>query len=362
MIPSIHVEDIYDAAIDDRLFDALPALLANGIGARSGVLHWHATTTPDLGELRHSHYFTEAHLAMIEPDMDIWSEASRGACDRAIRCDDIVSADAFAASRIYNEWVVDIGDDSFFATGATITLPGIEAEFGFHRARGHGRFDDDAVEALQRQLGPLRRLIGFRARIATAETRATTMQAALDVGGDAVLILDAQHRLLHANRAGEALLARGDMLTMRGGVVHGRKAVDDRDLQVGLRAATARDGPRGSSLMLGDMDGSGRHAASLLPTMIDGRRRIVAILSEPDHDAGRAERFATLHGLTAAEAEIAVMLADAHAPADIAKRRGTSIMTVRSQIKTILAKTGSARQADIVAAVHALPRIAAPRR
>jgi DNA-binding CsgD family transcriptional regulator len=57
-------------------------------------------------------------------------------------------------------------------------------------------------------------------------------------------------------------------------------------------------------------------------------------------------------GLTPVEARIAIALAEGLAPADIARASGTSVHTVRSHLKHVRDKTGTTRQAQVVALVH----------
>ena len=45
-------------------------------------------------------------------------------------------------------------------------------------------------------------------------------------------------------------------------------------------------------------------------------------------------------------------------PAQIAEERGVSVVTVRTQIKALSAKLGSARQSEIAALIRALPVVA----
>ena len=66
----------------------------------------------------------------------------------------------------------------------------------------------------------------------------------------------------------------------------------------------------------------------------------------------------SLYGLTRAEAEIAVRIADGVGPAGIAGERGVSVATVRAQVKALAAKLGCARQSEIAALVRALPVVA----
>ena len=62
-----------------------------------------------------------------------------------------------------------------------------------------------------------------------------------------------------------------------------------------------------------------------------------------------------VYGLSPAEAQVAVALADGQSPADIARHRAASINTVRSQLASAMAKTAVSRQADLVALVLTMP-------
>ena len=52
-----------------------------------------------------------------------------------------------------------------------------------------------------------------------------------------------------------------------------------------------------------------------------------------------AEMLCDLFGLSRAEAEVAVSLTGGASAEDVARRRGVSLMTVRSQIRSILGKS-----------------------
>src|SRR5690606_9161871 len=57
-----------------------------------------------------------------------------------------------------------------------------------------------------------------------------------------------------------------------------------------------------------------------------------------------AARLIALFGLSAAEAEVAVALSLGGHPEEIALQRGVRISTIRTQLSSILSKTGTARQ------------------
>jgi DNA-binding CsgD family transcriptional regulator len=60
------------------------------------------------------------------------------------------------------------------------------------------------------------------------------------------------------------------------------------------------------------------------------------------------------HGLTRAEADVALALADGQGLDAIAAQRSVAIATVRSQVQSVYAKMGVHRQAELAAAVRRL--------
>jgi len=84
--------------------------------------------------------------------------------------------------------------------------------------------------------------------------------------------------------------------------------------------------------------------------------RLVLILSRPAPPEDPADLLAKTLGLTTTEAQIALAVADGKTLTEIADNRRTSIHTVRNQVKSLLLKTGTRRQSEIVALVERLRR------
>ena len=79
----------------------------------------------------------------------------------------------------------------------------------------------------------------------------------------------------------------------------------------------------------------------------------LSYLSWPALD-GRARLLRAAYALTAAEADVALLLCEGLEPAVIAQRRGCAVATVRSQMKALFAKTHTERQVELVARLHRL--------
>jgi DNA-binding CsgD family transcriptional regulator len=90
---------------------------------------------------------------------------------------------------------------------------------------------------------------------------------------------------------------------------------------------------------------------------IFGRASSIVILSEIRGGTADATLVQSLFDLTPAELTVARGIAAGQTVADIAAANGRSVHTVRGQLKSIMSKTGSTRQAELVLLMHQLGRV-----
>jgi DNA-binding CsgD family transcriptional regulator len=90
---------------------------------------------------------------------------------------------------------------------------------------------------------------------------------------------------------------------------------------------------------------------------LGGARALVVVKSLSDEHA-LVRRLQALFGLSQAEATVAEALSRGEALGEIAAARNVTEATVRSQLKSLFAKTGCRRQAQLVAMIASLPPIA----
>ena len=180
---------------------------------------------------------------------------------------------------------------------------------------------------------------------------------AVDVLGNALILLDRRLHLKHVNLAAERLLAAGAPLSLR----RGRLAIADPIADERLRAAVARVFSRRDSIATAVpvRSAAGRQLNLTVVGVPSGGGRLALLLASaaPADDDSRVERLRAFYGLSSGEARLAVMLAEGSSPAEIADCRGVAIGTVRAQIKGIASKLGCRRQSEIVRAVADLPRL-----
>lgn len=150
---------------------------------------------------------------------------------------------------------------------------------------------------------------------------------------DANVLLDAACRLVHANQVATTMIANGT-LTVRRGILHlsGLPGL----ARLARRVAVTH---KSTAAQIGGHTVVVRPATSVFGVLLHilGAQRVdPAILR-------------ALFQLSPEEARLVVALTAGQTPKDIAQRRGVSIATVRTQLRSVFVKTGTERQAELVA-------------
>lgn len=182
-------------------------------------------------------------------------------------------------------------------------------------------------------------------------------------------VCDGTGRVVTLTQCAEALVRSGCGLHVQAGRLHATEPSENRMLEEAIAAAAAireRPGaPASRTVIVRSKE------KDLAPVVVDifpcpsrsrspgltgmaPRRVLVVIRGARDADARRVAVLSGAYGLTPAEAEIAVHLAEGKSPGVIAARRGVAVGTVRAQTKTILAKLGLRRQLELAARINQL--------
>jgi DNA-binding CsgD family transcriptional regulator len=169
-----------------------------------------------------------------------------------------------------------------------------------------------------------------------------------------VLLLDRQRTVRFANRQALAQCRASDALALEQGRLHAR---DPRDAAA-LEAALAR-AARGAHSM--PLLARGTQALAVMPAAADadgGAANVLVILGKRSACTPLSlALFAQAHRLSGAESEILASLCQGLRPAEVARRHGVALSTVRSQIGSIRAKTTSRSIFDLLNKITALPPV-----
>jgi DNA-binding CsgD family transcriptional regulator len=183
---------------------------------------------------------------------------------------------------------------------------------------------------------------------------------ALNALGTGIAILDARAQILLANATAARILAHGCIFRTSSPLsvsLH-----DARSNEAFRKALSAAGLGTSAALQLRDRRATAVVSAILLPLprSPDYARRRSPMVLLAMNELIRSEEIphrwlAQMFGLTRAESSITSWLVSGRSIDEYAQYRGISLETARSQLKTVLSKTGMSRQAQLVAALARLP-------
>ncbi|WP_375397792.1 helix-turn-helix transcriptional regulator [uncultured Sphingomonas sp.] len=197
-------------------------------------------------------------------------------------------------------------------------------------------------------------------RFEALEERHSACVLALDHGTCGVIAVRADHTVLFSNTAAAAMLADGDGLHLRRGVV---RPVDYRQavrfeaaldaVQEGRGAGRAGKPP--ALVMLLPSQGKARPLivavvpARAGPASAQGASALIYLFQPDIHSVHGLDTIAELHGLSGVERRLLAQLCAGLTVAESAERLRIKLETARAYLKQIFAKTGTHRQAELVA-------------
>ena len=270
----------------------------------------------------------------------------------------VMSHAEFLQSRFYKECIRPQG----WIDNIVVYLdraPEGHAGFALFRHEREGLADEPARERLRLLVPHLRRAVLIGKLIEFKTAQAAALADALDGLSAAMLFVDSSGRITHANAAGRAMIADGDVLR----APLGRLTASDPDVNRALRsiflAAASGDaaiGVRGVAVPLVARDGE-RYVAHVLPLSSGARRSTgvgyaaaAALFVQKAALATRSqpEAIAKTYRLTAMEVRVLLTIVEVGGVPEVAETLGIGESTVKSHLKRLYEKTGAHRQADLV--------------
>jgi DNA-binding CsgD family transcriptional regulator len=175
----------------------------------------------------------------------------------------------------------------------------------------------------------------------------------------AAFLLDSVGRIVYMNRSAEEILSSADGLMLRRNKVIATNPTQQSKLRllIGAAIASAQTSPPSpaGAIALERRSGHRPLFVRVLPLRVDLERgqmppgHALLLIADPDVAVKDPTDFLKdLFSLTTAEIEVAVSLRAGLSLTEIAAARRVSIETVRSQIKSILQKTNTRRQGDLI--------------
>ncbi|WP_304271879.1 helix-turn-helix transcriptional regulator [Brevundimonas naejangsanensis] len=159
---------------------------------------------------------------------------------------------------------------------------------------------------------------------------------------EALWLLSSDAEILDSNGPGRLLLDAGDIAVSRFGRFHLRGSVPDARFRRMLAAGT------GGSLMVGrceDLEGSDKLRVIRMP---HSGMWVVILDRDDELHQRRLARLKELWSLTPKESAVLRLLSQGETLADISDHMTVALTTVRTHLRSLFAKSGVSRKADLV--------------
>lgn len=237
------------------------------------------------------------------------------------------------------------------------------AHFSIQRGADAAPFDDSTLVLLERVKPHLSRVFRISVEMRSAVPALASATAAMDALRMAVCVVDDGCKLIYANPSAEEFLSGGAHLRLKAGHL----VSPNPHVQATLRHAVALAcrPPRQASLFSPEPMGTAVNRLQLrvlplaphLPLAHYGHGNLALVFVAAGAPAPSLLELQQLFGLTRAESELVRMIVQGSPPEVCAQLRQVSLETIRTQLKSIYAKTGAGTQAQLVSLALALPAL-----
>ena len=297
--------------------------------------------------------------------LDIWKDglvSSQGG--RTAPFHELVPQSQFQNSEIFNDWVKPaLNYEVYWGLGHKLDLTGNRVGLiGVHRPRRGGEMGPEELRAVDRFIPHLGRALRLRRLLDHVQAQSSALAQICDSAPNAAMLVDERGRLNYANLAASNLLRSADGLSVdrHGALRATQKAENDR---LHRRIAGACGMRLGEGEDKGPLRIERREAGPLLVTVapVPAERfslnQPLAILCVEDPWGPiriDPRKIALSLGVTASEARLVAALAGGGGLRQAAGRLGIAYNTARTQLRSVLDKSGMHSQAELMLRVGRL--------
>ncbi|ARS26569.1 helix-turn-helix transcriptional regulator [Sphingomonas sp. KC8] len=275
---------------------------------------------------------------------------------------------AFKQSAFYREYLQFEGTSHIL--GFDLRTAGFMTCIRVTRTSGKPPYDVEERTRCERIIPHIRQAMDIYQRLETSRSEHAVYSGAVEQFALGAIILDAQNNILRCNPVADAILDEADGIQRTGRRLTLDNATADADFRAFLRdARTTAEAAAGHVFRVERP--SGRRDIGIVARPIEtpdylhaGSAPALALyLGDPERQMQvNAQALRELFNLTPTEAAISACVANGLSVHESAERLGIASNTVRAHLRSIFAKTGVARQSQLVHLVHtSLPELTGAR-
>lgn len=352
---------LYDASVDPHGWMGVADLTAQAFESSSCLLQVQNRAQGSGRVLGHTGNFTAARMSAYSEYYyahDLWAtRAMKGGIGRSVLGSELVPEPEIYGTELYNDWLRPTG--IFDLVGGSVGLAaGNVGLVGIHRPQDAARFDHADRHWMGHFLEHFGRAVDLQNRLGQVEHRLSVTLDALERLDVGILVVNMRAQVVYANPSAEVHLRQ------RAGIVLHHKILTivdpSRDADLKRLIHDASLGAVGKSISPGGLVTVPRRDVSPLTLLIcplspsflgpEATEPVAMVFIGDSNSSRRPPQavLAKLYGFSAAEGQLAGALLAGHCIQDYARHTGVSINTARSQLKSIFAKTGHARQSALI--------------
>lgn len=286
----------------------------------------------------------KARYAALDPAYQVLLGLEQGRMQSMHR---YLDAQAVDRSEYFQDFYIPAG--MRYSCGGSIVLGEHRTILAVHRPPGHSPYGADIERDLSRVLSHLPNILHIRRTTLALRLERSINERALAHLGQGALLVDAGGQVLFANAAAEQMLRTGALRVKWGKL---ECTSDSLQRQVERRVQNVcRQIPLPCADALRVIDHAGRPAAELrIVPFAEGTALLLlrALQREAPQRIEWDEQAERPYGLSRQELRLVQRLCDGVTPAAYAEEHSVKISTVRTQIRSILQKTGTERTAEVI--------------
>ncbi len=278
-----------------------------------------------------------------------------GRNNKPLTLDNHINQSEFLRSQYYNEMLAKV--DIRYCMGLTLPSKGATWVIGWHRGPTQEAFSSFDEELLACIIPDLRRLAAVRTRLSEILRAQRCMEDTLDLMSNAIFSLSSRGRVLTANLAARRLMAMRDGLfsTANGELVPSATSARAAFTRM-LAQCCLRLPGTGHRLSLDRPSGKPALLVDILPSPQAGTGGCIMVVTDPAAEPKDVvSKMRDFFGLTKAEARLAAALAHGKRLQEVAEDFSVSINTIKTQLRSIMMKTNTFNQSDIIRIVERIP-------
>lgn len=350
----------YDAALDSTLWPDVLARIAEFVNGRVGGLLVKDQVHKCVNARCHSggdpHYmqlYEQTYSQLGPVATSLFCEAGR-----VVAIPDLLPYKEFCRGRFYQEWARPQGWVDVAIAVLEKTADGC-AYLSMARDEASGMVDNDMRRRMALIAPHVQRAVLISRTIEFKQAEATAFAEILDDLSFGLFLVDSRGLLVHANAAGNEILAAGDLLRSTAGRFGAVDAQVDQALRETVAAAGLGDsvvGTKGIALPL-TAHNDDRYVAHVLPLTCGARRcagasyaatAAVFVRKAAMEYPSPAEVIGKTYDLTPAELRVLFGIVQIGGVPEVAAALGVADATIKTHVSRLFEKTGTGRQADLV--------------